>query len=401
MSSTQIILPSDYDDFEFDKLTLESPISVPGNAFFTKILYKGTPVFIQTTTSKTKQGIVKTGKKYHADLVFNNTSESIIQWFENLENKCKQILFDKNNSWFQNPLTQEDIDNTFISIIKVYKSGKLYSIRTNIKTMEQQQQQTMQDISASILQPHVKIYNESYTPLSAEQITNETNINTLLEIKGIKFSSKNFQMEMELKQIMVLEEDKLIENFVIKKMENASFDTYNVGQNIDQKKVEEEPILEEFVKVEKVEEFVKVEEEEKEPILEELVKIEEQEQEEEEEEEKEPILEEIVIEEEKDEGEEEEVNINDIADSLEEIFLNEKENEKEDNDFEMDLEHSNEEISLKSKEDFYDELYDEVKKKAKEHKKRTIIKYLEEKKIKNTDILLIQNDDSDFEEDIE
>lgn len=206
-TSTNIIYPCDFEQFDFNNLTLESPIAIPGNAFFTKILYVGRPLIIQTSHSTTKQGIIKMGKKFNCDLVFDNSSELIIKWFENLEDKCKSILLEKNSIWFENPLSENDVDEAFISIIKVFKSGKLYLIRTSLKSHK----------DTEITTPDIKIYNESYTPYSMENITSESKITCFLEIKGIKFTSKKFQIDMEIKQIMIFEDDKILDNCLISK----------------------------------------------------------------------------------------------------------------------------------------------------------------------------------------
>ena len=47
-------------------------------------------------------------------------------------------------------------------------------------------------------------------------ITSETNIISILEIQGIKFTSRNFQIEIELKQVMVLNNEPIFNNCLIK-----------------------------------------------------------------------------------------------------------------------------------------------------------------------------------------
>ena len=58
-----IIEPSE--NFDFSKLTLAHPSGVQGGAYFTKIQYNNKPLYIQTSKSLTRQGFVKTGKKYY------------------------------------------------------------------------------------------------------------------------------------------------------------------------------------------------------------------------------------------------------------------------------------------------------------------------------------------------
>ena len=190
-------------NFDFSKLSLTHPVGIQGGAYFTKILYNTKPLYIQTTKSLTRQGFVKSGKKYYCDLMFDNKSETLIHWFENLEETCQKLIFDKSEAWFQNSLDRNDVETAFNSVIRIYKSGKYYLVRTNIKT-------------ASNNEPAVKIYNENEIPLTIDDVKENTNIISILEIQGIKFTSRNFQIDIELRQTMVLDNEPLFDNCLIK-----------------------------------------------------------------------------------------------------------------------------------------------------------------------------------------
>jgi hypothetical protein len=196
-----IIEPNE--SFDFLKLSLAHPTGIQGGAYFTKILHNNKPLYIQTTKSLTRQGFIKTGKKYYCDLMFDINSEVLINWFENLEERCKKLIYEKSDTWFQNALEMNDVESAFNSIIRIYKSGKYYLVRTNVKN-------TISN------EPSIKIYNESEISLGINDITSETNIISILEIQGIKFTSRNFQIEIELKQVMVLNTDPIFDNCLIK-----------------------------------------------------------------------------------------------------------------------------------------------------------------------------------------
>lgn len=209
-----IIEPSK--NFDFSKLSLAHPVGIQGGAYFTKILYNNKPLYIQTTKSLTRQGFVKTGKKYYCDLMFDNNSETLVNWFENLEENCQKLIFDKSEAWFQNSLEKSDVETAFNSIIRLYKSGKYYLVRTNVKV-------------GSNNEPSVKIYNENEVPLSIEDVKEDTNVISILEIQGIKFTSRNFQIDIELRQVMVLDNEPLFDNCLIKTINSKKH--INGGQN--------------------------------------------------------------------------------------------------------------------------------------------------------------------------
>lgn len=196
-----IIRPGVY--FDFSKISLAYPSAINGGAYFTKLLCDNNSVYLETQKSKSKQGIVKSGKKIYSDLMFDRSSEETIDWFERLEEKCQELLIAKNAEWFEGTLSQDDIDNAFNSVFKVYKSGKFYLLKTNIKS----------DQSGN---PYIKIYNENEVLLGADSITQDTEFISILEIKGIKFTTRSFQLDIDLKQIMVVEKDPLFDNCLIK-----------------------------------------------------------------------------------------------------------------------------------------------------------------------------------------
>jgi hypothetical protein len=199
-----IVQPND--SFDFSTISLAHPTGIQGGAYFTKIYNNGKPLYIQTPKSLTKQGFIKNGKKIYADLMFDNNDEQFIHWLENLENKCQDLIFEKKDSWFENQLDKNDIETAFTSPMRIYKSGKFYLVRVNVK------------VANSTNVPSVKIYNENETPLTIDDVNNETNIISILEIQGIKFTSRNFQIEVELKQSMILNGDALFESCLIKTM---------------------------------------------------------------------------------------------------------------------------------------------------------------------------------------
>jgi hypothetical protein len=371
-------------NFDFLKLSLAQPVGIQGGAYFTKILNNNKPLYIQTTKSLTRQGFVKSGKKYYCDLMFDNNSEVLINWFENLEEKCKNLIYEKADSWFQNALEMNDVESAFNSIIRIYKSGKYYLVRTNIK-------------NSSLNEPSIKIYNENELPLGINDIKTDTNIISILEIQGIKFTSRNFQIEIELKQVMVLNNEPIFESCLIKtsKSEYIKNETKNLMPStnhleIDNNSKEESLIDNNEEQLDSLDTLDCLEKQTNEPTLEESTL-------------EESTLEESTLEEStlKEPTLEEDNNINI---DFEELSIEELNDPKEllEVDLDVNLENNLESITLKKPNQVYFELYKEARNKAKLAKKSAIIAYLEAKNIKKTYMIENLNDsDSDFDAEIE
>jgi hypothetical protein len=371
-----IIEPND--NFDFSNLSLAHPLGIQGGAYFTKIENNKKPLYIQTTKSLTRQGFVKTGKKYYCDLMFDKNNETLINWFEKLEEKCQKLIFEKKNDWFQGNLEENDIETAFNSLLRVYKSGKYYLLRTNIKN-------TKDDI------PAVKIYNENEITLEMNDITIETELISILEIQGIKFTSRNFQIEIELKQIMVLDKEPIFENCLIKNKKNQkSLEEIKEENNEISNSIEpqitsvivttNDNILDDTSKP-----ITTIIEDDK-PVIDNLEHLEEIE----------PIFDKDEI------KPEDNISLNiEFEDLLEDIEENNDVLKEIDNN-DLNLEKDESILKLKKPNQVYFELYKEARNKAKQAKKNAILAYLEAKNIKKTYMIENINDsDSDFDAEID
>jgi hypothetical protein len=355
--------------FDFNKLVLTKPTPVTGGNYFIKCLVNNGPLYIQPPKCKTRQGILKAGKRFYTDLIFTNEDENFIQWMENLENNCQQFIYNNRDKWFDGEMELHDIENYFTSPLKIFKSGKFYIARTNISTV--------------LGKIGLKIYDENENEVLMENINDKTNIMTILEVQGIKCSTRSFQIELELKQMMVLKPQDLFEKCIIKtKSSNIKPSIDNLGNepvisnndiivdthieienleniepsiNDNEIKIDlDDPPLDETIENQPIENQSNTIEND--PIQDDLDKI--------------PPIE---------------------TDGIEEVEFNLEELEKAD------------EIQIKKRNDIYYEMYREARQKAKVARDLALSAYLEVKRIKNTYMLddIADSDESDLELDEE
>jgi hypothetical protein len=135
--------------------------------------------------------------------MFDQNAESIINWIERLEERCQVLLLAKNNDWFQNSLDKNELESAFNTTLRVFKSGRYYLMRTNVKNNTDNM-------------PVLKLYDERLGPVMLDDVSCENNIISIVEIMGIKFTSRTFQIELELKQMMVMDKEPLFDNCLIK-----------------------------------------------------------------------------------------------------------------------------------------------------------------------------------------
>ena len=409
-------------NFNFETINLENPIPLQGGSFFTKINYteKNIPLYLQLPKCTSKNGIVTTGnnKKYYIDFLFKYFESDLLSWFENLEIKCRELIFNKKDLWFQSEMDMDDIENMFISPTKSYKSGKYICLRTIIP------------VTKNIKKKYCIIYDENERILDFDSITENKELIPLIYIEGIKFSSKSFQLEINLPQIMVLnlqeniknecmikrsnlkenlakDEEKYIDNTEISIEENNSNNLAKILENLAEDKKDHKNSVEN-------ENLKKLTDDKNSLENENLKKLTDDKKDDKKDDKNSLENENLkkLTDNKKDDKKDDNINIEnenhkkyDLVDVLQD---NQKDNEEKENfekqidnleEIEINLEDNiSDEISLRKPEDVYYEIYKTAREKAKQMKKAALEAYLEAKNIKTKYMLdELNNSDDDFE----
>jgi hypothetical protein len=350
--------------FDFEKLMLTPPSSVLGGNHFIKFIINENPLYIQTPKCRIKQGMIKTAKKVYCDLMFTIENEPFIQWIENLENYCQNYIFTKRDKWFETNLEKDDIENSFTSSLKLFKSGKFYTLRIHLPTV--------------LGKPGIKVYDENENTVEIDSIEEDRNIISIIEIQGIKCSVRGFQIEMEMKQLLLLKKENLFDKCIlIKKTATQSVEADVTNYDDISGNLPEVALREEMQENETITDPLSVPcgvPHEHEDAVEPAAK---------------PDTETNL------EGGEPTV----VDTSIE--ILKEQEDNPELFEVEFDLEKMPVEntVTIKKRNDVFYEMYKEAMKKAKMAKDLALSSYLEAKRIKNTHMLEEISDESDFDED--
>jgi hypothetical protein len=323
-------------DYDFSKLFFGPPTSLAGETYFAKIINNNKQLFIQTPKCLTKQGFVKSGQKFYVDLMFNNNDTIFIEWIENLLIKCQDLVFSKKDTWFQTQLEKDDIETAFTSPLKIFKSGKFYLLRVNVN-------------------PNIKIYDENDSVIPLDSVSNDKYLISIIEILGLKFTSKNFQLEFELKQSMIVTPDPFLNECFIKKPKTIKKENDNL-ENIINNSISDLNIKKNNNKKE-------------EQVIDLEVSF--------------------------NDNSKNEVDVEDnIILDIEEL---EQTNDLTEFKFEEALDNL-ETITLKKPNQVYEEMYNSLKEKARLAKKNAILAYIELKNIKKTYLLDIDESDEEFDD---
>ena len=200
--------------FHFERIDLTTPNGLQGGSYFTKLTHNSEPLYVQTPKCGTRQGIVISGKKAHYDILLDSASNTpiasertaFIEWLERVEERVVQLLHEKGTVWFTNELTVEDIRSLFTSPIKSSRGGTQFLIRANIPSSKTNSGQFA-----------CSVYDERENQTSIDYVTPDHAVISIIEVTGVRFTSRSFQLELASKQMAVLANKPMFETCIIKK----------------------------------------------------------------------------------------------------------------------------------------------------------------------------------------
>jgi hypothetical protein len=124
-----------------------------------------------------------------------------------LEKRSIELLYEKRHIWFTQELDQTDIENSLASPLRAYKNGN-YLLRVNLEPSRH--------ITANVPPFLCKVFDEHKKATTVDYIKAEHSIISIVEFQGIKFTSRNFQIELLLRQVLVIEDVPLFETCLIR-----------------------------------------------------------------------------------------------------------------------------------------------------------------------------------------
>ena len=403
------------DKNSLSNLKLHSPIPIQGGSYLAKITLNDNPVLFQMPKCSTKKGIVSSGKRFYCDLLFKYDDSNVIDFIDEMETIIRSKVLEKNELWFQDPPSLEDIEYNWNESVKQTKQH--FYLRTYIGNTKN-------------IKSTISVYNSNQEQISMDDITSSSKIITIIELTGLKFSSSSFHINYCLRQVMVLEDKPIFNKCLINfsnnknKANNNNESSKNKVNNLEIKDetVNKNPDVQPTIEL-KIEESVNVGEKEtsdvedddleilnnasnnlseefmnkndnlefKEKKPEDLEKTNNLSDSVDEIKEKNKHLEELVENSENKDGET--ININtDLNDNQEK-----EEEDLEIREVELEMPKEKEMFELKKPDTVYLDMYNKALQKAKEAKIKAIQAYLELKEIKNKYMIEeVDNDDDNF-----
>lgn len=190
-------------------MTIKNPISKNG-AYFMKFIVSKTqsPIYFQAPKCTVKQSFTKSGqKKMYCDFAFSNDDDDVfLEWLDQLEEATRSILFENREKWFETSLEEEDIENSMMPLYKMDKKArKSFLLRANVPVT---------NLGGKC---DLKVYNEDQEEIDPDTVSEGMQCLVIFEFKGIRCSLRNFQFEVELKQMLLVRQRSMFETCLLSK----------------------------------------------------------------------------------------------------------------------------------------------------------------------------------------
>lgn len=167
---------------EYDPLLvcLGEPETSDNENYFCALSYQDSPFIIQTNR------ICYSFKEKSNVLYVSLASQEYALWVESLYKQCVDLIYHKTSEWFEEELSQLDIEHSFLSPLKSNIQKGCYDILCTIEPKKL--------ILVDKLGRNIKSDLKNYK------------IVPTIHIKGIKFNSKHFMLDLVLTSVIILEE---------------------------------------------------------------------------------------------------------------------------------------------------------------------------------------------------
>ena len=200
-------------------LTLENPLYQGNTNYFSKLLFKENKknVYFQLPKTKSKQGLVINGTKKYIEFIYTKNDKYIFSFIENLESFLIEEILKNKDMWFYNSesITYDDIENIIMPITKSYKNGNNVLLKTYFNLNK------------------LVIYNENKEIIENDKFNANDYIIPLINVNGIKFSNKNFIIDINLLQLLVISDEEDLTNSLLINISDKNNSKYEINHDLD------------------------------------------------------------------------------------------------------------------------------------------------------------------------
>uniref|UniRef100_A0A6C0D1F1 Uncharacterized protein n=1 Tax=viral metagenome TaxID=1070528 RepID=A0A6C0D1F1_9ZZZZ len=173
------------DNYKEELLNLGDPQPIDDDDLhYCKFNYNHMPFMVKT--NKICQFVLKKNRDNYVNISI--TSKDYLLWFETLYKSCIELVAERSEDWFDEPMTVSEVENAFINPLKSNIKGECFDIR------------------CATDEDRLHIVDTKDNVYSLEELSN-CNVIPTFHIKGLKVNSKYFGLDIEVNNLLVILED--------------------------------------------------------------------------------------------------------------------------------------------------------------------------------------------------
>lgn len=199
-----VVIYDIHNNYDENEVSLGNPGKIHGGSgsYYTKIFINKELFYFKINNCTTKNGILQTEKKIYTDIMFSllNNDVQYVEWFHQLENVLIDLIYSKSSSWFLSELDKEEINEYFNPVLRQYKTNN------NLLRLQLNNKKNIPECIIFDENEEIKSYDDVYGK----------HFDCIVHIKGIRFTSTSFQLDLELKQILLLEENDVFSSCILR-----------------------------------------------------------------------------------------------------------------------------------------------------------------------------------------
>ena len=171
------------DFYESEHIEISEPIELDDDHYFCKLSYRHSPFMV-----KTNKVCYYKQKNIPNYLYISVTSKEYLEWFETFYHDCIEKFHTVSSDWFEDEMSRSDIECSFINPLKS-------NIRDNCF-----------DVMCGIDENRIMVTDTKDNVHSIASLKEHEVIPTF-HIKGIKFNSKHFSLDIEINHLCLILSD--------------------------------------------------------------------------------------------------------------------------------------------------------------------------------------------------
>ena len=180
----------DYKKIDISKIIYKEPIK-KGNYLYSNIYYKYNneemPLYIQTPKLNLSSDLKINNTKSFIELELDKEHINFFEFINNIDDNNILTTYNNSDTWFQNKLPMDIIDDFYIGQIKMKEYNKSPIIKFKIPIYKNKK--------------GCEFFGENKMHISPELINKQSSVICILELNGIKFFKQRFECDWNVIQL--------------------------------------------------------------------------------------------------------------------------------------------------------------------------------------------------------